>query len=104
MGRRGPPRTARLRRPPACLLAVTAWQGGDGALANIALDRALADTPGYPMALLLRDALDAGAPPSVATPPPTPEQVADSYASAAPGQRADTGERAGSTTPGTPGT
>ena len=56
------------------------------------------------MALLLRDALDAGAPPSVATPPLTPEQVADSYASAAPGQRADTGERAGSTTPGTPGT
>ena len=35
---------------PASLLAFTAWQCGDGALANIALDRALADTPGYSMA------------------------------------------------------
>jgi hypothetical protein len=65
---------------PACLLALTAWQGGEGALANLALDQALADAPGYRMALLLRDALTAGAPPSVATPPITPEQVADSYA------------------------
>ena len=31
---------------PASLLAFTAWQAGDGALANIALDRALADDPG----------------------------------------------------------
>ena len=89
---------------PACLLAFTVWQGGDGALANLALDQALADSPGYSMALLLRDALTAGMPPSMATPPMTPEQVADSYASAATGQRADTGERAGSTAPGTPGT
>ena len=65
---------------PACLLAFTAWQGGEGALANIALDRALADDPGYSMALLLRDILDAGAPPSAATPPLTPEEVAESYA------------------------
>jgi Domain of unknown function (DUF4192) len=65
---------------PASLLAFVAWQGGNGALANIALDRALADTPGYSMALLLRDALQACAPPSAATPPLTPEQVAASYA------------------------
>lgn len=65
---------------PACLLALTAWQGGDGALANLALDRALADTPGYRMAVLLRDALTAGVPPSVATPTMTPEEVAQSYA------------------------
>src|SRR5207302_9893872 len=71
---------------PACLLAVTAWQAGEGALANIALDRALADTPGYSMALLLRDLLDAGAPPSAASPPMTPEQVTASYADAGPGQ------------------
>jgi len=31
---------------PASLLALTGWQGGDGALANLAIDRALADTPG----------------------------------------------------------
>ena len=32
----------------ACLLAFTAWQNGNGALANVALDRALADTPATP--------------------------------------------------------
>ena len=30
---------------PAALLAFVAWQSGDGALANVALDRALADDP-----------------------------------------------------------
>jgi hypothetical protein len=64
---------------PASLLAVTAWQEGNGALANIALDRALADDPAYSMALLLRDLLDAGVPPSAAAPPMTPEQLAASY-------------------------
>ena len=64
---------------PASLLAFTAWQSGDGALANIALDRAIADTPGYSMALLLRDAIAGGAPPSVAILPMTPEEVAASY-------------------------
>jgi Domain of unknown function (DUF4192) len=64
---------------PASLLAFTAWQGGNGALANVALDRALADTPGYSMALLLRDTIDAGAPPSLARLPMTPEEVAASY-------------------------
>ena len=64
---------------PASLLAFTAWQNGNGALANLALDRALADTPGYSMALLLRDAIDAGTPPSMAVLPMTPEEVAASY-------------------------
>ena len=53
---------------PASLLAFTAWQAGNGALANVALDRALADDPGYSMAQLLRDTIDAGAPPSLARP------------------------------------
>jgi hypothetical protein len=65
---------------PASLLAFTAWQAGDGTLANIALERALDDIPDYSMALLLHDALDAGAPPSMATPPMTPDEVAASYA------------------------
>ncbi len=65
---------------PASLLAFTAWQSGDGTLANIALDRALAADPGYSMALLLRDILAAGVPPSLARLPMTPEEVADSYA------------------------
>ena len=65
--------------PPAALLAFTAWQDGDGALANVALDRALEDDPKYSMAQLLRDALDAGAPPSLARLPMTPEDVAAAY-------------------------
>jgi hypothetical protein len=64
---------------PATLLAFTCWQAGNGALANIALDRALADSPGYSMARLLREALDAGAPPTMARLPMTPQEVADSY-------------------------
>jgi len=65
---------------PASLLAFTAWQSGNGALANIALDRALADTPGYSMAGLIRQAVEAGLPPAAARLPMTPEEVAASYA------------------------
>jgi hypothetical protein len=64
---------------PASLLAFTAWQSGEGALANIAIDRALAADPGYSLAQLLRDIMDAGVPPSAARAPMTPEQVAASY-------------------------
>jgi hypothetical protein len=64
---------------PATLLAFTAWQSGDGALANVALDRALADNPRYSMAVLMRDVLDGGAPPALARPPMTPEEVAAAY-------------------------
>lgn len=71
---------------PASLLAFTAWQCGDGTLANIALDRALAADPDYSMALLLRDILAAGVPPSQARLPMTPEEVEASYARS-PGSR-----------------
>jgi hypothetical protein len=43
---------------PATLLAVTAWVRGDGALANVALERALTSEPSYTFAALLRAALD----------------------------------------------
>ena len=66
--------------PLGSLLAFVAWQCGDGALANVALDRALAADPGYSMAQLLREAIDCGAPPSMARLPMTPEEVAESYA------------------------
>jgi len=74
----------RLARPgyvcaPAALLAFVAWQMGNGALANVALDRALSDNPRYTMAQLLRQAIDSGAPPSLARIPMTPEEVAASY-------------------------
>jgi len=71
---------ADLAAAPAALLAFTAWQAGDGALASIAIERALAADPGYSMALLIADALYAGLPPSAARLPMTPKQVAASYA------------------------
>jgi Domain of unknown function (DUF4192) len=48
---------------PATLLAVHAWLRGDGAMAGIALDRALASDPGYALAELLADGLRAFLPP-----------------------------------------
>jgi len=50
---------------PVCtLLAVTSWVRGDGAVANVALDRALAGEPSYNLALLVRTALDGQVPPA----------------------------------------
>jgi hypothetical protein len=46
------------------LVALVAWVRGDGALANVALDRALAGDPSYSMAMLLRAGLDGQLPPS----------------------------------------
>ena len=66
--------------PAASLLAFVAWQCGNGALANVALDRAQADDPDYSMAKLLREVIDSGAPPKMARLPMTPEEVAASYA------------------------
>jgi hypothetical protein len=74
--------TARRAQPgyiaaPASLLAITAWQLGEGALANIA--RALDDDPQYSLARLIHDGLQAGAPPSTAACPMTPDEVTASY-------------------------
>jgi hypothetical protein len=49
---------------PASLLAFTAWRAGDGALAGLALERALREDPAYSLANLLLDALRQGLPPS----------------------------------------
>ncbi|WP_051712333.1 DUF4192 domain-containing protein [Spirillospora albida] len=49
---------------PASLLAMAAYTAGDGGLANVALERALAADPRYSMAILLRRVIDAGIPPS----------------------------------------
>jgi hypothetical protein len=65
---------------PASLLAFTAWQAGNGALAAIAVDRALTADPGYSMAHLLAGAIEAALPPSAARMPMTPAAVAASYA------------------------
>lgn len=72
---------ARYAPAPASLLAFTAWQAGNGALANVAAQRALSADPTYSMAELLLDAISAGMPPSAARLPMTPEEVAASYAS-----------------------
>lgn len=50
---------APLDAAPATLLAVSAWLRGDGAMADVALTRALAGSPGYALARLLAQALDA---------------------------------------------
>jgi hypothetical protein len=70
---------------PATLLAHAAWRAGNGALANVALDRALADDPGYPLACALHRVLALGAPPAKAEPPMTPRQVAAFYRARATG-------------------
>jgi hypothetical protein len=44
---------------PATLVAVSAWLRGDGAMANVALERALCSDPGNRLARLLAPALDA---------------------------------------------
>jgi hypothetical protein len=55
---------APLDAAPATLLAVSVWLRGDGAMANIALTRALDSEPGYALARLLAQALVACLPPS----------------------------------------
>jgi hypothetical protein len=50
---------------PASLLAFAAWRSGQGALASVALERALRADPAYSMALLLEQAIQTGAGPSL---------------------------------------
>jgi hypothetical protein len=49
---------------PASLLTFAAWRAGQGALAAVALDRALDAQPDYSMALLLAELLAGGVQPS----------------------------------------
>lgn len=70
---------------PASLLAFAAWQTGNGALATMAVDRALSADPVYSMALLIAEAVTAALPPSAARLPMTPAQVAASYRTPAAG-------------------
>ncbi|SCF43115.1 DUF4192 domain-containing protein [Micromonospora mirobrigensis] len=53
-----------LAAAPASLLAFAAWRAGQGALAAVALERALTEHPGYSLALLLDDLLRRGVPPA----------------------------------------
>jgi hypothetical protein len=45
---------------PACLLAFVAWQAGEGALARVALDRAIGEHSGHHLVELLDRLLVAG--------------------------------------------
>ncbi|HEY0000524.1 MAG TPA: DUF4192 domain-containing protein [Actinoplanes sp.] len=64
--------------PPACLLAFTAWQGGRGALARVAMDRALAEGAAHRTVLLLDRLLRCGiSPDAVAALQPPPVEVPD---------------------------
>jgi hypothetical protein len=49
--------------PIACIVAAMAYESGDGALAQKALDRAIDDGENYPLAALLRRVFNAGWPP-----------------------------------------
>jgi hypothetical protein len=49
--------------PIACIVAAMAYENGDGALAQRALDRAISDNASYPLAALLRRVFNAGWPP-----------------------------------------
>ncbi|GAA4470952.1 DUF4192 domain-containing protein [Phytohabitans houttuyneae] len=49
---------------PACLLAFTAWRCGSGALARVALDRALAANPDHDAARIMSQLLDSGVSPT----------------------------------------
>ena len=55
---------APLAAAPATLLAVSTWLRGDGAMADVALTRALAADPGYTLARLLARALSSCMPPA----------------------------------------
>ena len=50
---------------PAILFAVASYERGDGAMANIALERAESDQPNYSMAKLLRQLFQSGKPPTI---------------------------------------
>jgi hypothetical protein len=80
---------------PASLLAFTALQSGAGALANVAIGRALSDKPGFPMAKALRKRVVDGPPLYNAAPVMTPQQVDRTHRHHAgdplPGQRSDLG-------------
>lgn len=49
---------------PATLLCFAAWRAGQGALASVAVERALEAQPDYSLAMLLAETLRAGIPPS----------------------------------------
>jgi hypothetical protein len=49
--------------PASTVLAIVHWMRGDGARANVALDRAMADNPEYSLGCMVRAALRSGLPP-----------------------------------------
>lgn len=64
---------------PASLLAFAAYSAGDGGLANVALQRALDADPAYSMAVILREVINAGIPPSKVRLGMNPDQPATVY-------------------------
>lgn len=66
----------------ASLLSYAAWRAGNGALARIAVERALEVQPDYRLAMMLTDVLNAALSPT-SLPPITREWIAETYAEGA---------------------
>ncbi|TMQ91698.1 DUF4192 domain-containing protein [Actinomadura soli] len=64
---------------PASLLAFAAYSAGDGGLANVAIERVLDADPAYSMAVILREVINAGIPPSKLRLRMTSDQLASAY-------------------------
>ena len=62
---------------PASLLAFACWLRGDGAMARLAIDRALTDDVDYSMARLIEHTLDLALPPTTWAPIPVERLFAD---------------------------
>jgi hypothetical protein len=71
--------------PPATMLAITAWQGGNAPLAQVALERALAAEPDDPLAGVVRAKMNSGLPPAAANAPMSLEEVRQAYSGIDPG-------------------
>ena len=65
--------------PIASLVAWTAWQCGDMALSQMAVEKALEVDADYNMANIIAGCLASGVPPTLAKPPMSPDEVARAY-------------------------
>ncbi|AGL21660.1 DUF4192 domain-containing protein [Actinoplanes sp. N902-109] len=76
--------------PAASLLAFAAWRAGEGPLASVAIERALAADPGYAMAMTMHGVLCAAVPPAAVDGWPAVPGVSEVFRAAARGTGPET--------------